>query len=35
MDHIKRLIRNQPALRLQAMLPDLQGIPRVAVVRRL
>ena len=32
--HIKRLIECQPALRLQEWLPDLQGIPRVAIVVR-
>lgn len=32
--HIKQLIACQPALHLQELLPDLQGIPRVAIVRR-
>jgi release factor glutamine methyltransferase len=32
--HIKQLIACQPSLRLQALLPDLQGIPRVAIVQR-
>jgi release factor glutamine methyltransferase len=33
-EHIKQLIACQPALRLHDLLPDLQGIPRVAVVIR-
>ena len=33
-DHIKQLIACQPALRLQAIVSDLQGIPRVAVAIR-
>ena len=33
-DHIKQLIACQPALRLQSILSDLQGIPRVAVANR-
>jgi len=33
--HVKQLIACQPALHLNEILPDLQGIPRVAVVNRL
>ena len=32
--HVTQLIACQPALRLQEILPDLQGIPRVAIVAR-
>ncbi len=34
-DHIKRLIKNQPSMRLREILNDLQGIPRVAIVVRI
>ena len=33
--HVKQLIACQPALHLNEILPDLQGIPRVAMVNRL
>ena len=32
--HVRQLIACQPALHLTEVLPDLQGIPRVAVVNR-